>query len=267
MAAGEGDSNQLRFFELLFQEDLCLPQSWMEKPHRQRFTHVRPNGDKVQLDHMVTPVQWRNMVTDVKTVLGAALNSNHFLVKVQTNLRTKASKRKPPTPKRLRSATEEVVHAFSKKLSTPTPTPHSTVRPRHSPMTTRIPARNVHPKTSPPAPSTLPGQSHARLSSMRGPRRLRRKRRRPSIRGSPKPHRSSSSNADKAGLPRTRTLRHSFTRTSVHRPDGTKYSGSKIGWRKASKQWTPDKSGSGLNVSAPTTAPVQSPYTMHSASP
>ena len=56
------------------------------------------------------------MVTDVKTVHGAALNSNHFLVKVQTNLRTKASKRKPPTPKRLRSATEEVVHAFNKAV-------------------------------------------------------------------------------------------------------------------------------------------------------
>ena len=93
----------------------------MEKTHRQRFTHVRPNGDrpngdKVQLDHVVTPVQWRNRVADVKTVHGAALNSNHFLVKVQTNLRTKASKRKPPTPKRLRSATEEVVHAFNKAV-------------------------------------------------------------------------------------------------------------------------------------------------------
>ena len=113
VAAGEGDSNQLRFFELLFQEDLCLPQSWMEKPRRQRYTHVRPNGDKVQLDHVVAPVQWRNMVTDVKTVQGAAFNSNHFLVKVQTNLRTKVSKRKPPMPKRVRSTTEEVVHAFN----------------------------------------------------------------------------------------------------------------------------------------------------------
>ena len=75
VAAGEGDSNQLRFLELLFQEDLCLPQGWMEKPHRQRYTHVRPNGDKVQLDHVVVPVQWRNMVTDMKTVQSAALNS------------------------------------------------------------------------------------------------------------------------------------------------------------------------------------------------
>ena len=116
VAAGEGDSNQLRFFELLFQEDLCLPQKWMEKPHRHRYTHVRPNSDKVQLDHVVAPVQWRNMLTDVKTVQGAALNSNHFLVKVQTNLRTKVSKRKPPTPKRVRSTTEEVVHAVNEAV-------------------------------------------------------------------------------------------------------------------------------------------------------
>ena len=88
----------------------------MEKPHRQRYTHVRPNGDKAQLDHMVAPVQWRNMVTDVKTVQGAALNSNHFLVKVQTYLRTKVSRRKQPTAKRVRSTTEEVVHAFNEAV-------------------------------------------------------------------------------------------------------------------------------------------------------
>ena len=76
-----------------FSSHLCVPQRWMEKPHRQRYTHVRPNDDRVQLDHVVAPVQCRNMVTDVKTVQGAALNSNHFLVKVQTNLRTKVSKR------------------------------------------------------------------------------------------------------------------------------------------------------------------------------
>ena len=34
-------------------------------------------------------------------------------MKVQTNLRTKVSKRKPPMPKRVRSTTEEVVHAYN----------------------------------------------------------------------------------------------------------------------------------------------------------
>ena len=178
VAAGEGDSNQLRFFELLFQEDLCLPQSWMEKPHKQRVTHVRPSGDKVQLDHVVTPVQWRNMVTDVKTVQDAALNSNHFLVKVQTNLRTKASKRKPPTPKRLRSATEKVVHAFNKAVQAvfnanadtsqrgeATPQPHA-----HADSSAQRPSQDQPTNTE---------QSYARLSSTRGPRRSRRKRRRP----------------------------------------------------------------------------------------
>ena len=216
VAAGEGDSNQLRFFELPFQEDLCLPQSWMEKPHRQRVTHVRPNGDKVQLDHVVTPVQWRNMVTDVKTVQGAALNSNHFLVKVQTNLRTKASKRKPPTPKRLRSATEEVVHAFNKALQEAfdanadtsqrfeaTPQPHD-----HTDSSAQRPPQDQPTNTVDASWTKLrEAVQHAWTTQV--------------------PAETATPNAHKPGPPRTRTLRHSFTSTSAHRPDGTRYSGSK----------------------------------------
>ena len=73
MANGEGESNHVRFFELIFQEDLRVPQTWMEK-----HTHRRPAGDLVQLDYVVAPVQWKNVITDVATVLGAALNSNHY---------------------------------------------------------------------------------------------------------------------------------------------------------------------------------------------
>ena len=79
---GSGESNDVRFFELIFQEDRCVPQTWMQKQHKYRFTHTRPAGDEVQLDHVITPIQWRNIITDVSTVPGAALNSNHYLVKV-----------------------------------------------------------------------------------------------------------------------------------------------------------------------------------------
>ena len=131
----------------------------------------------------------------------------------------------------------------SKTPSTPTPTPHSAERPRYSPATIRLHGRKDSPKTSQTTPSTLHGQSFARLSNTRGPRRSQPKRRCPSTRGSPKPCGSLSSNAHRPGPPRTRTLRHSFTRTSVHRPGGTKYSGSKPDWQKASRQWTQDKNG------------------------
>ena len=142
----------------------------MEKPHRQRYTHVRPNGDKIQLDHVVAPVQWRNMVTDVKTVQGAALNSNHFLVKVQTNLRTKVSKPKPPMPKRVRSTTEEVVHAFNEAVQDAFNANADTSQCEEAPpqpTTTRLHVRKDPPKTSQPTPSTLHGQSFARLSNTR----------------------------------------------------------------------------------------------------
>ena len=92
MANGEGESNHVRFFELIFQEDLCIPQTWMEKQPQHRHTHRQPAGDLVQLDHVVAPIQWRNMITDVATVPGAALNSKHYLVKIRTTLRTKPGK-------------------------------------------------------------------------------------------------------------------------------------------------------------------------------
>ena len=68
---GEGESNHVRFFELIFQEDLCVPQTRLEK-NKQRFTDTRPAGEDVQLDHVITPIQWRNIITDVSTVPGAA---------------------------------------------------------------------------------------------------------------------------------------------------------------------------------------------------
>ena len=37
---GEGESNHVRFFELIFQEDLCVPQTWMQRKHKHRFTHT-----------------------------------------------------------------------------------------------------------------------------------------------------------------------------------------------------------------------------------
>ena len=95
---GEGDSSHVKFFELIFQEDLCLPQAWMEKDFKQRITHTRPAGEQVQLDHAVAPTQWKNIVTDVSTVQGAALNSNHYL-----------SKRTKPIPKWAHGGTEEGV--------------------------------------------------------------------------------------------------------------------------------------------------------------
>ena len=45
---GEGDSSHVKFFELIFQEDLCLPQTWMEKDFRQRIARAQPAGEQVR---------------------------------------------------------------------------------------------------------------------------------------------------------------------------------------------------------------------------
>ena len=106
MANGEGESNHVRFFELIFQKNLCIPQTWMEKQPQYRHTHRRPAGDLVQLNHVVAPIQWRNMITDVAAVPGAALHSNHYLVKIRATLHTTTPPRRTPAqPKRSRKPT------------------------------------------------------------------------------------------------------------------------------------------------------------------
>ena len=72
----EGNTNQRQFHDLLASQDYCLPQSWMEKAPQNRHTHKRPNGDVVQLDYPIIHKGWRNIIHDVHTLPGAALNSN-----------------------------------------------------------------------------------------------------------------------------------------------------------------------------------------------
>ena len=103
----EGDTNQRQFHDLLASQDYCLPQSWMQKSPRHRHTHRRPNGDMVQLDHAIIHKDWRNIIHDIHTITGAALNSNHYLVKVDLQVRTKESKRTPPKPRHTRTPTTE----------------------------------------------------------------------------------------------------------------------------------------------------------------
>ena len=103
----EGDANQRQFHDLLASQDYCLPQSWMQKSPRHRRTHRRPNGDMVQLDHAIIHKDWRNIIHDIHTITGAALNSNHYLVKVDLQVRTKESKRTPPKPRHTRTPTTE----------------------------------------------------------------------------------------------------------------------------------------------------------------
>ena len=103
----EGDTNQRQFRDLLASQDYCIPQSWLQKAPQNRHTHKRPNGDLVQLDHAIIHKDWRNVIHDVHTLPGAALNSNHYLVKVELQLRTKETKRTPPKPRRTRTPTAE----------------------------------------------------------------------------------------------------------------------------------------------------------------
>ena len=109
----EGDTNQRQFHDLLASQDYCLPQSWMEKAPQNRHTHKRPNGDIVQLDYAIIHKDWRNIIHDVHTLPGVALNSNHYLVKVELQLRTKETKRTPPKPRHTRTTTADQKQSFN----------------------------------------------------------------------------------------------------------------------------------------------------------
>ncbi|CAE7330879.1 crop [Symbiodinium microadriaticum] len=104
----EGETNQRRFLDLLSSQDYCLPQSLMENAPQHRHTHKRLNGNMVQLDHAIIHKDWRSIVHNIHTIPGGALNSNHYLVKVDLLLKTKAQTfadylrdshwAEPPTP-------------------------------------------------------------------------------------------------------------------------------------------------------------------------
>ena len=112
----EGDTNQHQFHDLLSSQDYCLPPSWMDKAPQNRHTHKRPNGDMVQLDHAIIHEDWRNIVHNIHTIPGAALNSNHFLVKVDLLLKAKEAKRTPPKPRHTRQPTTSQMQAFNEHI-------------------------------------------------------------------------------------------------------------------------------------------------------
>ena len=67
----------------------------------------------VQLDYAIIHKDWRNVIHDVHTLPGAALNSNHYLVKVELQLRTKETKRTPPKPRRTRTPPTEQKQSYN----------------------------------------------------------------------------------------------------------------------------------------------------------
>ncbi|CAE7260206.1 Pol [Symbiodinium natans] len=89
-----GPTNQSQLRDLIDAHDLC-----------------------VQLDHALIHKAWRNLIHDVDTAPEAALNSNHFLVKITFKVRTKASQRKPAKPRRVRNPTQEQIACFNAHLT------------------------------------------------------------------------------------------------------------------------------------------------------
>ena len=94
---GEGESNHIRFFELIFQKDMCIRQTCMKKQHKYRITHTRPAGEEVELDHVITPVQWQDIITDISIQP----------ISVRATLRTNRERREKPKPKKTRRFTED----------------------------------------------------------------------------------------------------------------------------------------------------------------
>ena len=110
---GRGRVQPCQVLRACFQEDMCITQTWMKKKHKCRITHTRPAGDEVQLDHAITPIQWRNMITGVSTVPGAALNS----------------RREKPKLKKTRGPTEEDKELYNRRVAN-----KLSQQPTHSPQ-------------------------------------------------------------------------------------------------------------------------------------
>ena len=71
----------------------------------------------MQLDYAIIHKDWRNIIHDVHTLPGVSLNSNHYLVKVELQLRTKETKRTPPKPRHTRTPTAEQKQSFNHHIN------------------------------------------------------------------------------------------------------------------------------------------------------
>ena len=67
----------------------------------------------MQLDYAIIHKDWRDIIHDVHTLPGAALNSNHYLVKVELQLRTKETNRTPPKPRHTRTPAAEQKQSYN----------------------------------------------------------------------------------------------------------------------------------------------------------
>ena len=47
------DDNSELLAALMRRKELCFPQTWMTKTHDQKWTHLRPTGEQVQIDHTI----------------------------------------------------------------------------------------------------------------------------------------------------------------------------------------------------------------------
>ena len=93
------DDNSELLAALMRRQELCFPQTWMTKTDEQKWTHFRPTGEQVQIDHTIARRAWRGAIDNISTDHTAGLNSNHRLVTTTLQVKRGAIKKQEGTPK------------------------------------------------------------------------------------------------------------------------------------------------------------------------
>ena len=187
------------------------------------------------------------------TVCGAALNSNHYLVKICTTFRTKTTRRKKPKPRKTLRPTEEEKEHYNRQVASrlrqpqPPPLPVCYGADNSVPASTaphsqgRLKTRS--PRTTPRQHTTHrvlthTGRRSGKPAHSHSPRPSRRNIRRRNSRGVANSRGTSYNTEYKQGKQVTKPQSRTSTSKCAHRRDKTKHSGSRTGWRKARRPST-----------------------------
>jgi len=121
----EQPNNSSALHKLCTSHHLCIPQTWMKKTPNQINTHRRPNGEEVQLDHILCSQSWKPMFHNITVNRTHSLNSNHYLLQAKLLIKRAKTNKKTPQSKPAPNPPTEAKEAFNQHLQSHPQASHS----------------------------------------------------------------------------------------------------------------------------------------------
>ena len=84
--------------QLCESQNMRIVQSFFKHPHKHMWTHRRPNGQLVQLDHILINRKWFKSITNCRTYNSPEINSDHKIVVAHVKITLKAYNKNKRTP-------------------------------------------------------------------------------------------------------------------------------------------------------------------------